>query len=257
MDDKTALVTGAAGEMGQMLIPRLAAKGYRVVALDLEEVPAAVRKDTVASVESSVLDTDALTALFEEYNPAMVFHLAAILSSKAEKDPRLAHQVNVDGTFQLFSLSTRTCRKSGRPVRFLFPSSIAVYGFPSRLAKRNVARVHEHQWTLPIGMYGCNKLYGEAIGNYLSQRCDEGTDDSAPGFSLHSLSGTVSAPRHCPSGGTTDYAPEMLHAAAQGHSYTCFVDADTRLPFMTMPDGVDALLRLADSDPSVLTQRVL
>lgn len=255
MNDKTALVTGAAGEMGQMLIPRLADEGYRVVALDLEEVPEDLRQHTVAAVQSSILDSDALTALFEEHDPAAVFHLAAILSSKAEQNPRLAHQVNVNGTFQLFSLSTRSRRKSGRPVRFLFPSSIAVYGFPSRLAKRNVDRVHEHQWTLPIGMYGCNKLYGEAVGNYLSQRTDEGQTTPLLDFRSIRFPGLISAAT-LPSGGTTDYAPEMLHAAAQGQPYTCFVDADTRLPFMTMPDGVDALLRLANAEASVLTQRV-
>ena len=48
-----------------------------------------------------------------------------------------------------------------------------------------------------------------------------------------------------PSGGTSDYAPEMLHAAAQGKPYACFVRPDTRIPFMAMPDGVEALLRLA------------
>ncbi len=41
-----------------------------------------------------------------------------------------------------------------------------------------------------------------------------------------------------PSGGTSDYAPEMLHAAARGEPYACFVRPDTRIPFMTMPDAV-------------------
>ena len=48
-----------------------------------------------------------------------------------------------------------------------------------------------------------------------------------------------------PSGGTSDYAPEMIHAAARGEPYACFVRPDTRIPFMAMPDGVDALLELA------------
>ena len=48
-----------------------------------------------------------------------------------------------------------------------------------------------------------------------------------------------------PSGGTSDYAPEMMHAAAKGEPYDCFVRPDTRIPFMAMPDAVDALLTLA------------
>ena len=48
-----------------------------------------------------------------------------------------------------------------------------------------------------------------------------------------------------PSGGTSDYAPEMIHAAAKGEPYACFVRPDTRIPFLAMPDAVEALLALA------------
>ncbi len=48
-----------------------------------------------------------------------------------------------------------------------------------------------------------------------------------------------------PSGGTSDYAPEMIHAAVGGERYECFVRPDTTIPFLVMPDGVDALLTLA------------
>jgi len=57
-----------------------------------------------------------------------------------------------------------------------------------------------------------------------------------------------------PSGGTSDYAPEMLHAAAQKHPYACFVRPDTRIPFMAMPDGVEALLTLAAAPRQALTR---
>ena len=50
-----------------------------------------------------------------------------------------------------------------------------------------------------------------------------------------------------PSGGTSDYAPEMIHAAARNEPYACFVRPDTRIPFMAMPDGVEALLTLASA----------
>ena len=59
-----------------------------------------------------------------------------------------------------------------------------------------------------------------------------------------------------PHGGTTDYASEMIHAAAQGKSYTCFVSPETRLPFMTMVDGVEAFLRLAESPRDPLSRHV-
>ena len=59
-----------------------------------------------------------------------------------------------------------------------------------------------------------------------------------------------------PSGGTSDYAPEMIHEAAQGHPYACFVREDTRIPFMAMPDAVEALLRLAAAPAGTLTRQV-
>ena len=45
-----------------------------------------------------------------------------------------------------------------------------------------------------------------------------------------------------PSGGTSDYASEMIHAAARDEPYACFVRPDSRIPFMAMPDAIEALL---------------
>jgi nucleoside-diphosphate-sugar epimerase len=57
-----------------------------------------------------------------------------------------------------------------------------------------------------------------------------------------------------PSGGTSDFAPEMIHAAARGERYEAFVRPDARIPFMVMPDGVDALLQLAAAPRAALTR---
>ena len=59
-----------------------------------------------------------------------------------------------------------------------------------------------------------------------------------------------------PSGGTSDFAPEMVHAAARGEAYACFVRPDTRIPFMVMPDAVEALVQLAKADRLKLSQSV-
>jgi threonine 3-dehydrogenase len=56
-----------------------------------------------------------------------------------------------------------------------------------------------------------------------------------------------------PTGGTTDYAPEMIHAAAQGQPYRCFVREDTSLPFMAMPDAIKALIGLERAPADQLT----
>ena len=57
-----------------------------------------------------------------------------------------------------------------------------------------------------------------------------------------------------PSGGTSDYAPEMIHAAAKGEPYSCFVRPDTKIPFMAMPDAVEALMTLASAPRRQLTR---
>lgn len=244
MSGCVALVTGAGGEMGHLLIPALRAQGIDVVALDLVELPESIREQCVETTEASILDGEVLEDLFRRHTPAYVFHLAAVLSRKAEADPDLAHRVNVNGTYNLFKL----CHQSGveTAVRFLFPSSIAVYGLPNAVVKKEAGAVKETEWTVPSGVYGCNKLYCELLGAHF--RRSRGMLD----FRSIRFPGLISAAT-LPAGGTTDYAPEMIHAAAQNHAYKCFVLRDTRLPFMTMPDAVDALMQLARVEPDRLS----
>jgi threonine 3-dehydrogenase len=59
-----------------------------------------------------------------------------------------------------------------------------------------------------------------------------------------------------PSGGTSDYGPEMLHAAAQGKPYACFVREDTKISFMAMPDAIKSLLMLLDVPREKLNHQV-
>ena len=143
-------------------------------------------------------------------------------------------------------------------MRFLFPSSIAVYGLPDAEAKRKAGPVAEDAWTLPITMYGCNKLYGEHLGRYYSRHYRQlAAEEEARGVDFRAIRfpGLISA-FTMPSGGTSDYAPEMLHAAAQGRPYACFVREDTRIPFMAMPDAIDAMLALADAPAEGLASPV-
>jgi nucleoside-diphosphate-sugar epimerase len=107
-------------------------------------------------------------------------------------------------------------------------------------------------------MYGCNKLYCEHLGRYYASHYRRLAQDRVPDlldFRCVRFPGLISADT-VPSGGTSDYAPEMIHAAAQGQRYACFVRPDTRIPFMTMPDAIDALLQLARADAGSLTRHV-
>ena len=111
-------------------------------------------------------------------------------------------------------------------------------------------------YTHPTTMYGCNKLYCEQLGHYYSRFYKQLAAESASGrvdFRCVRFPGLISAVT-MPSGGTSDYAPEMIHAAAKGEPYEAFVRPDARIPFMAMPDGVDALLQLAAAPRGALTR---
>src|SRR5436305_13397048 len=105
-------------------------------------------------------------------------------------------------------------------------------------------------------MYGCNKLYCELLGDYYAKHYKQLAAIPQVGmvdFRSIRFPGLISAAT-TPSGGTSDYASEMIHAAAKGEPYACFVRPDTTIPFMTMPDAIDALLALAAAPRERLTR---
>jgi len=251
------LITGAGGEIGHGLIARLADDGSRsIVTLDVTPLEAAQASRVHREVVGSILDRRLLERILAEFEIDLVFHLAALLSTRSEFAPMTAHEVNVEGTLNLLEFAQHEGESHGRPVVFVYPSSIAAYGLPSLEAKHRAGRVREDQHLQPTTMYGCNKLYCEQLGGYYARHYKQLSKDS-PGprvdFRSVRFPGLISA-LTVPSGGTSDYAPEMIHAAAQGQAYACFVRPDTKIPFMAMPDGVDALLALAHVPGDRLTQ---
>ncbi len=253
------LITGAGGEIGHGLIEQLAAEGQSaIITIDLNPLDDMLRPKVMREFVGSILDKNLLNRILSEYEVDMIFHLAALLSTRGEFAPLAAHQVNVEGTLNMLDFAQSQGESHGRPVVFLYPSSIAAYGLPSLEIKEKAGRVKEHEWTLPTTMYGCNKLYCEHLGRYYNLHYKQLAAEKLSGkvdFRSIRFPGLISAVT-VPSGGTSDYAPEMIHAAAQGQAYACFVRPDTRIPFMAMPDAVNALLKLARADRSQLTKTV-
>ena len=253
------LITGANGEMGHGLIELLCHQSdVDIVAIDLRPIDESLTTRVSTSIVGDILDARLLERLQSEFEIHIIYHLAALLSTRAEFTPEAAHSVNVEGTMRLLRLAIEQSRWHGVPVKFMFPSSIAVYGLPSTLIKHSAGKVKELDWTFPITMYGCNKLYCEHLGRYYSMHYRQLAADADKGgvdFRSIRFPGLISAVT-VPSGGTSDYAPEMLHAAAQGKPYSCFVREDTRIPFMVMPDAVRALEQLRSAPRESLTQSV-
>jgi nucleoside-diphosphate-sugar epimerase len=257
MRKKAILITGAAGEIGQALVEYLSASGdYTLLTLDLQQMPDRLDGRSIHII-GDILDQKLFARLVTEYELDSIFHLAALLSTRSEFSPELAHQVNVNGTLNLLQLAADQSQQRGKPVRFMFPSSIAVYGLPDLVTKQRDFDVREWDWNYPATMYGCNKLYCEQLGSYYSKNYQQLAETTPTMLDFRSVRfpGLISA-LTVPSGGTSDYGPEMLHAAARGTSYRCFVREDSTIPFMAMPDAIVSLLRLWEAPRSALSRLV-
>jgi len=121
-----------------------------------------------------------------------------------------------------------------------------------------VGQVKENEWLQPTTMYGCNKLYCEHLGRYYTHHYRQLAADhnaNSVDFRCIRFPGLISAIT-IPTGGTSDYGPEMLHHAAQSLPYRCFVRPDSRLPFMVMPDAIKSLLALEAAPREKLSQLI-
>ncbi|MEE2836138.1 MAG: NAD-dependent epimerase/dehydratase family protein [Myxococcota bacterium] len=253
---QAVLITGANGEMGHGLIQALARQNVDLVAVDLHPLDPSLRSMVRAHQAGDILDTQLMQRLVSQYEVTTIFHLAALLSTRAEFSPEIAHRVNVTGTLELLRLAHQQSTWSGVRTKFIFPSSIAAYGVAGK--KDSLDALKEHEYTQPTTMYGCNKVYCEHLGRYFAEYYQQLAAEPSKGgvdFRCIRFPGLISADT-VPSGGTSDFGPEMIHAAAQGQPYACFVRPDTTIPFMAMPDGVQALLDLYAAPEEALSQRV-
>lgn len=248
MRKPVVLITGAGGEIGHSLVTRLSDAGTAVITLDLTPLDATLAPRVLREFTGSITDVPLLDRLLAQFEVGVIYHLAARLSSRSEFTPVTAHHVNVEGTLNLLEFAQHEGESHGRPVTFVYPSSIAAYGLPSLEAKARAGRVREDEHLQPTTMYGCNKLYCELLGDYYARHYKQLSVDAIPRVDFRAVRfpGLISATT-VPAGGTSDYAPEIIHAAAKRQPYACFVRPDTTIPFMAMPDASAALQALAEA----------
>ena len=95
------LITGANGEIGHALVANLAQKHNKaVVSLDVNALDPHIAKLVHREVTGSILDKNLLERVLSEFEVDLIFHLAALLSTRSEFTPMAAHHVNVEGTLQ-------------------------------------------------------------------------------------------------------------------------------------------------------------
>jgi nucleoside-diphosphate-sugar epimerase len=234
---KRILVTGAGGQIGSWLVPRLR-ESYgdtRVMATDVRHLEAEVTEAGPFQLLDAT-DTRAVGQAVMRHEADTVFHLAAILSAVGERDPRLAWHVNMSSLEAVLEVA----REQGCAV--FNPSSIGVFG-------PDTPKDPTPQDTVmrPATIYGITKVAGELLCDYYHSRF--GVDTRGVRFPGLISYGTA------PGGGTTDWAVDIFYQAVDHGSYTCFLGPDTQLDMMYMPDAIDALVGIMEADASRLVHR--
>src|SRR5882762_4202981 len=143
MRKPVVLITGAGGEIGHGLVTRLAASGSPIITLDVSPLDASLAPLVRREFTGSITDVNLLDRMLAEFEVERVFHLAALLSTRSEFTPVTAHHVNVEGTLNLLEFAHHEGESHGRPVVFMYPSSIAAYGLADLETKTRARRVRE------------------------------------------------------------------------------------------------------------------
>ncbi len=236
---RRVLITGACGQIGSELVVYLRELlgKENVIATDIKK-PSPFVKESDGFHYLDVLNRDELARLVVEFDVDTIFHMAAILSARGEQNPQLAYQVNMEGLVNVLEVA----RLKG-VARVVSPSSIAAFGPDA--PKENTP---DDTPLNPTTMYGVTKVAGEKLMQYYFIK-----------YALDTRSlrypGIISS-ETAPGGGTTDYAVDMYVHAVKHQPYVCYIDRQTPLPFMYMPDAIRAISKLAAANGSRLTRRV-
>jgi len=228
IEPATILVIGACGQLGLELTEALRQR-YGAAQVIAADVRPPQQPDLLADGPFElldVLDRPRLFALVQQYRPRQIYHLVAMLSATAEKHPQVAWKLNMDGLLNVLDVAVEY-----KVAQVYWPSSIAVFG-------PNTPHNNTPQLTVmnPNTVYGISKLAGEQWCEWYHQK---------HGLDVRSLRypGLIGY-KSLPGGGTTDYAVDIYHKAVAGDDFECFLQADTELPMMYMPDALRATLDL-------------
>ena len=232
------LVIGASGQIGVELTLALR-KIYgnaNVIASDLREENALLH-GTGPYVSLDVMNKEMLHVQVIRQGITQIYLLAAILSATGEKNPNLAWSLNMQSLLNVLDIA-----REEKLHKVYWPSSIAVFGPTS-------PRIDCPQQTViePVTVYGISKFAGEFWCNYYNHRY---------GLDVRSIRypGLISY-KSAPGGGTTDYAVEIFHEALEENKYECFLEEDTYLPMMYMPDAIRATIELMEAPASKINIR--
>ncbi len=160
------VITGGCGFLGRRLALLLLERGSSLGSLDelvlfdnAEPVLPLPHDRRLKLVTGDIANRETVHRLLAP-GAAAVFHLAAVVSGQAEADPDLGYRVNLDGTRAMLD----ACRALGTCPRFVFASSLAVYGGKLPPA------VGDDTPLTPQSSYGAQKAIGELLVNDYSRK---------------------------------------------------------------------------------------
>ena len=237
-DTDNILVIGANGQIGTELVVELRRRvgDIKVFATDVKDANP-VLQESGHFEKLDVLDKDALTDILRKYKIKQVYQLAALLSATSEQKPIAAWRLNMEGLLNILNAALDL-----NIPKVFWPSSIAAFG-PHTPADQTP------QYTVmdPNTVYGISKLAGEGWCDYYFQK---------KGLDVRSIRypGLISY-KTPPGGGTTDYAVEIFYEAKRRSSYTSFLQENTRLPMMYMPDAIRGTIELMEAPADKISVR--
>ncbi|MCP4200578.1 MAG: L-threonine 3-dehydrogenase [bacterium] len=235
---KRILVTGSLGQIGSELVTALRGRpGVElVVASDIKMMPQSAANAAGPFEYLDCTNQRQVEQVVRKYGIDTIYHLAALLSAVAEERPQVAWDVNLGGLYRVLEVARQN------KCSIFFPSSIGAFG-PS------TPRDETPQDTIqrPTTIYGVTKVAGELVCDYYHLRFGVDTRGVRfPGIISHVA---------IPGGGTTDYAVEIFYEATRNRRYTCFLEPDTRLDMMYMPDSIKAAIEVMEADAGRLAHR--
>ena len=229
MTDTNVLILGGCGQVGTELATGLKEiyGNDHVVVSDIKSAEEARVNGPYETI--NVMDKDAIFEVIKKYKITQVYHLAALLSATAEKNPMFGWQLNMESLLHVLNIA-----KENHVSKVYWPSSIAVFG--PGTPKKNTPQDTVMD---PNTVYGISKLAGERWCEYYHQKY---------GVDVRSIRypGLISYKAE-PGGGTTDYAIHIFYEALKHNSYECFLTADTMLPMLYMPDAIKATIELMEA----------
>ena len=231
------LIIGAAGQIGSELTVELR-KIYgsdHVFATDIKEASRDIMESGPFQL-LDVMDDKRLIHFVIRHRITQIYHLAAVLSGNAEKLPVQAWHINMNSLMNILEVA-----KMGDEVKKVFwPSSIAVFG-------PTTPRLNTPQLTVmePTTVYGITKLAGERWCEYYNKKYRVDVRSIRyPGLISYKTEA---------GGGTTDYAVEIYYSAVKNGSYSCYLNQDTALPLLFMPDAIKSTVDLMEADRKKLS----